>query len=320
MRIFKLFFIAGISVLLADCTNNDQQETFPVVKTPETNFDSRIVRAANDVTQLRGIISTSGSEGWMADDSIQTYTLRSTKHNTYRLTQGEGGMSALFSRINGTDSYDDGGTVYALTSCKYIYGVSATTNKMAKVSITIPNSYPYDEVAAPDGLLRKPVPYWGIADFASDGKLEASMKGLTALLKLDVASLPDQTRAIILTTHSYADVEDISHEGGGEEPLAGTFNAVLSDGAQLIGNPIFYSYDSLRVNIDIDAEKYKNLFIPVVANTYNALHVIAVTGDDRFPYSWNGKVLKTFKASTSFKPNTIVSLEPESTGIKSPVI
>jgi hypothetical protein len=320
MRNFKLVSAVALFVCLTGCTTDERQDTVQVTPSQEKIKDAAVVRAASDPTVLRGIISTSGSEGWMTDDSIQTYTLRSTKHNTYRLTEGEGDKTALFSLINGADSYEDAGTIYALTSCNYLYGISATAKKQAKVSITIPNSYPHQEIAAPEGRLRMPVPYWGTVEFASDGKLETTLTGLTALLKLDAVTLPSETRAIVLTTHAFAKIDDVPLEDGEEEPLSGTFDAELTDGAQLVGNPIFYTYDSLRVNVDMNAAQFHHLFIPVVANTYPALHVIAVTGDNRAPYSWKGKVLKTFKSNTTFKPNTIVSLEQESTGIKSPTI
>ncbi len=58
----------------------------------------------------------------------------------------------------------------------------------------------------------------------------------------------------------------------------------------------------------------------MVAAAYRALHVIAVTGDSRYPYMWQGRVLKTYRQDSPFRPNTIVALEPESTGIRTPRI
>ena len=58
----------------------------------------------------------------------------------------------------------------------------------------------------------------------------------------------------------------------------------------------------------------------MVAASYQALHVIAVTGDSRYAYEWQGRVLKTFGQDTPFSPNTIVALEPETTAIHTPRI
>ena len=134
-------------------------------------------------------------------------------------------------------------------------------------------------------------------------------------------SLPAETRALVLTTHFFTDLigADVTPEEGDSEPISGTFDTILKPGAQLAPNPIFYSYDTLRVNL-ASASGHRHLFIPVVAANYRALHIIAVTGDSRHAYEWQGRVLKTYRQDTHFRPNTIVALETESTGIFTPRI
>lgn len=191
----------------------------------------------------------------------------------------------------------------------------------AMLTLTIPNRYKAEDVGAQEGQSRMPVPFWGTAAFGSDGSLETEMNGLTALLRVDVSTLPADARALVLTSHYYTDLEgaETAPEEGDGEPLSGTFDAVLEPGAQLAPNEIFYSYDTLRVNLS-GASAYRHLYIPVVAAAYRALHVIAVTGDSRYPYAWQGRVLKTYRQDSPFRPNTIVALEPESTGIRTPRI
>ena len=261
----------------------------------------------------------SGGTGWAEGDSIWTYTLNSLQRNRYLLSNGAGSTTGTFARTKGSEEYQDGGTVYAVSSAKYIYGLSATSDRVAKLSVTIPQDYVADEVGAQEGQSRMPVPFWGTATFGSDGSLETEMNGLTALLRVDVSTLPADARALVLTSHYYTDLEgaETAPEEGDGEPLSGTFDAVLAPGAQLAPNEIFYSYDTLRVNLG-GASAYRHLYIPVVAAAYRALHVIAVTGDSRYPYMWQGRVLKTYRQDSPFRPNTIVALEPESTDIRTP--
>ena len=112
--------------------------------------------------------------------------------------------------------------------------------------------------------------------------------------------------------------EVLDGEGEGE-PLSGTFEAVLSPGARLTANTdLFYAYDSLRVNVDAE-DAHRNLYIPVVSPSYEQLHVIAVSGDVKGAYRWEGTLLKTFTSSTVFNNNTTVSLQTD-TGIRTPTI
>ena len=320
--------LAGLLMhLLTGCTENSDQLAQALEDTTAQptalsahNEKGSTTATGNDASALRGTLGN-GAEGWAEGDDISIYTLQSMKHNSYLLSSGAGNGVATFSRVSGTDDYADGGTLYAVTSSKYLYGFSATMDKRAQLSVTIPKVYDADEVGAPEGCSRMPVPFWGIASFGSNGNLEATFSGLTALLRISVADLPAGTRAVVLTTHTYTDlIGEGKPEDGDGEPLSGTFDTILEEGARLAANPIFYSYDTLRVNLGDNAGQYKNLYVPVVAGSYSALNLIAVTGDTRYAYEWQGKVLKVFRKDTPFRENTIVPYEPESTGIRTPRI
>jgi len=308
--------------MLAGCSEERlPEQTKENPTNPEAPTPSSTSNAAKDATILRGTLAAGSSEGWFENDSLWIFTLRSMKHNSYLLSEGVGSANGTFRRTSGTDNYEDSnGKLYALTSPKYLYGFSSTMDGGGQVSVTIPNRFKISDVGAPEGCSRMPVPYWGIVTFGEDGKLQATFQGLTSLLKIDLSILPTDTRAVVLTTHSYTEFGDGSElESGDEEPLSGTFDTVLSEGAKLASNPIFYSSDTLRVNLNTGGiEQYRYIYLPVVTGTYTNLHVIAVTGDYRYPYIWDGKLLKTFKSNSPFLVNTIVALEPESTGIRPP--
>ena len=318
----KSFITCLLVSLLAGCSKDGQMEVpedNQIQDYPRTNS---LVRAAKDATELHGYFANGNGEGWVEGDSVCIYTLNSLMYNTYILKEGIGTAHAVFTRSDGTDNYDNAETLYALTSYSRIYGLKATNDDNAQVSVTIPNPYNISEVGAPEGSSRRPVPYWGTAIFGSNGKLEANFRGMTALLKIDITKLPENTYAVVLTTHYSGTVGDQPLDGGDRKPLSGTFDTILKEGAKLASKPIFNSFDTLRVNLDKDSDtqyeqEYRYIFIPVLAATYANLHVIAVTGD-RSNYNWEGKVLKTFKSNTIFEPNTIIEVESDPTGIRPP--
>jgi hypothetical protein len=310
--------------MLTGCSKEGQFEVPEDNQVQEYPSTNSLVRAAKDATELHGYLANGNGEGWVEGDSVCIYTLNSLTYNTYKLKEGVGSAHAVFTRNDGTDNYDYEETLYALTSYSHIYALKATIDGNAQVSVTIPSHYNISEVGAPEGSSRMPVPYWGTANFGSDGKLEANFRGMTALLKIDITTLPENTYAVVLTTHYSGSVSDQPLDGGDRKPLSGTFDTVLKEGAKLASKPIFNSFDTLRVNLDKDydtqyEQEYRYIFIPVLAATYANLHVIAVTGD-RSNYQWEGKVLKTFKSNTIFEPNTIVKVESDPTGIRPPKV
>lgn len=327
-NLFSTLFAVLLLHLPTGCTENNDLLTLATEGSSEQpnmsstqNGMGSTTATENNAALLRGMLAGAGAEGWTEGDSIWIYTLQSMQHNSYLLSSGAGSPVGIFSRTSGTDNYVDSGTLYAVTSCKYLYGFYSMTGGRAQLSVTIPNRYAASEVGAPEGSSRMPVPYWGIASFGEDGSLECNFSSLTALLKIDISTLPPETKAVVLTTHSYTDLigEGTPVDGEGE-PLSGTFDAVLEEGAKLAANPIFYSFDTLRVNLGDNAKAYKDLYIPVVAGSYTALNVIAVTRDSKYPYEWEGQLLKAFRNDASFRVNTIVTCEQESTGIRTPKI
>ena len=317
--------LAGLTlVLLAGCSEDGQlkelaDQQLQAASKAALHEQATATAAGQNAALLRATLG-SGGTGWAEGDTIWSYSLESMKRNGYLLGNGAGSASATFTRYEGSEDYQDGSTIYTISSPKYLYGISAR-GKQALLTVTIPSGYEASEVGAQEGQSRMPVPFWGTATFGSDGSLETEMNGLTALLRVDCSTLPADAKALVLTTHSYTELVDAETppEDGAGEPLSGTFDAILEQGAQLASVPIFYAYDTLRVDLT-GASACRHLYIPVVAASYKALHVIAVTADHRFPYAWQGRVLKTYRQDSPFRPNTIVALEPESTGIRTPRI
>lgn len=311
------------TVLTAGCSENEGIDSVSqvLVGKKQEMASGVSAKASNNAVLLCGTLSRSGAEGWMADDSISIYRLESMLHNTYKLTDGAGTAAATFTRSRGSDNYEQVGKLYALTNCRYLYGVSAAEGNEAKVAVSIPYCLNLSDVGAPVGCSRMVVPYWGMASFGADGRLTAEFRGLTALLKIDAATLPAGTRAVVLSTHYYGELGNDELAEGDGESLSGMFDAVLTEGARLQPNEIFVSRDTLRINLGSKPvpEQYRYLYIPVIATTYTKLHVIAVTGDYRYPYTWDGRLLKTFNAAT-FKTNTITDVEWIDTGINLPRI
>ena len=308
------------AVLTAGCSENEGIDSVSqvLVGKKQEMISGAPAKASNNAVLLCGTLSRSGAEGWTADDSVSIYRLESMMHNTYKLSGGAGTPTATFTRSRGSDNYEQAGKLYALTNCRYLYGVSAADGNEAKVAVSIPYRLDLSDVGAPAGSSRMVVPYWGMAGFGTDGRLTAEFRGLTALLKIDATRLPAGTRAVVLTTHYYGELGGDELSEGDGEPLSGMFDAVLTGGARLQPNEIFVSRDTLRINLGSEpvSEKYRYLHIPVIAAAYTKLHVIAVTGDLRYSYGWQGTLLKTYDASTTFRPNTIETLDYVDTAIR----
>ena len=200
-----------------------------------------------------------------------------------------------------------------------------------------------------------------------DKQIDADLKGLTAFLRIDARSLPVGTKAIVLTTHgaeshpdpwgklegfqlmSAAEVqsrygktpEQTTRDewmlwyqsgsdyitGGQSEPLSGTLNAILKEGAALQYSDLLVSRDTIRINLENIPEIVgtgvtnlstgqeitevengdKVIYVPIVAGLYKDLHVIAVTHDSPFSYQWIGEEIQRYTDEV-FKVNTIKQL------------
>lgn len=244
---------------------------------------------------------------WSDDDAVRVYTVDKLVYNAYTLTSGSGTTTGVFS-LQGKDNISDA------TSKKYavsepegsntIYGISATGDGNAMLTATIKEKYDWSTLSIMKGDdeytgYKVPTPFWGeVTKFEGSGagqSIAAKFNSLTAFLKLDLRRVAEGTQAIVLTSHEDYQVGDglgnyVQIDGGKNEPLAGTLNAVLIDEtSKLIPDTRLASSDTIRIDFDKIlqvAGEDKVLYIPVVAQRYARLDVIAVTTDNRAPYKW----------------------------------
>lgn len=268
---------------------------------------------------------------WSDNDQIRVFTLDKLSQDLYEIKTGAGTGDAVFQRIA-----DSGltGEKYAITEATSIYGISATNvdgQDLPLLTVTLPGEYTVGEDAA--GNKNFPVPYWGKATVTGtdeDTYINASFTGLAAFLRVSAKELPAGTRAIVLTTHgdrtgnnpkegfqlgATMPTEDSQDNtsgwgdytkfpvttGGKSEAISGTLNCVLDPSKDR--NDVFLKVDdrlvksdTLRVNLTDDEDQI--FYIPIVVGTYENLHVLAVTGDSKYSYTWVGTELKNFKNET----------------------
>jgi hypothetical protein len=147
-------------------------------------------------------------------------------------------------------------------------------------------------------------PYWG--EVAGENPFSCNFHALTAYLKLDLADIPAGTKSIMITTHediTFGQIEDLNDpavevvSGGANEPLSGNFEAELVDATsklQVSGD--LNAKDYFRINFDeSDVDMDKLFYIPVIAQKYQKLYVIAVKEYGKGKYAIReGEILKVY--------------------------
>ena len=313
-------FVAFLPILLSACSGDDVMAVADDGSSAggASSFSavSGATSATKDPKTLRGALTAAGVDGWMDGDSVNVYRFGTNLHNSYRLSSGSGTIDGVFVRTSGTDSYDTDETLYGLANEKYKYSLSPTLDGEAQLAVYVPFSLPLNEVGAPKGCSRLPLPCWSVVSFGADGRLEGQFRSLTTLLRLDSNELPPGTRAVLLTTAPLFMLGSYSYEEGSGEPISGIFDTILGEDARLKTNEIFVNADTLRVNVgeEVIPENRRYLYLPVVPQKYSNLYIVAVFGDLKRAYRWQGEVIKTY-ADTTFEPNTVVTVTGISTGI-----
>jgi hypothetical protein len=270
----------------------------------------------------RVAVISGGEFVWADDDQIQVYKLDNLNYSKYTLTSGEGQETGVFTKESG--AVLSGDDLYAVTQpkdSKTIYGISATDNKTALLTATIKDSYDWDVLDSNGKTAYKvPTPFWGTAEIDGDN-INVDFQALTGFLKLDLRALPAGTQAIVVSSHEDFQIQDpatldpaiddkyITYTGGSNESLAGTMNAELKGVAALQADDRLHKSDTLRVNIDKilneDGEDYI-LYIPIVAQHYDKLYVIAVKSDNRQTYTYDeAEILREFNDIT-FDISTVI--------------
>ena len=225
---------------------------------------------------------------WKDGEEVRVFSLNQLAQDIFEVATGAGTNTATFTqKVNANLT----GQKYAVTESQMIYGISAEPNADGKgttlplLTLTLPsgrdildsnkdgNDFDLINAWTPGGVDGKtirnfPVPFWGKAEvtgkidggFYEDAELTTTVQSLTAALRINLKSLPEKTKYIVLTTHGgqpyrdgvgYLLAENIGTSSkdayetwyksdetpknedwlvtdGWSEPIAGTLRAVLN--------------------------------------------------------------------------------------------
>ncbi len=297
--IFKFMTVALAAGLVVSCSDDlgldqagkyaiGQQEGVGTIVAFDNDLATRL--AAKDNLG----VGRSATEGfvWQKDEVVRVFTLEKLAQSVFKVASGQGTNTATFSII------EDGklpltAQTYAVTESQMIYGISAEPNADGKgnplplLTLTLPsgrdildsnhdgndfdivNAWTPGAVDGNKGLRNFPVPFWGAAKisgaeieggfYPEDPKLTTTVQSLTAAIRINLKSLPEGTKYIVLTTHGggvfrpeegFILADKISGDkdkketwydasenpknadwwitGGWGEPIAGTLRAVLN--------------------------------------------------------------------------------------------
>lgn len=290
--LIKLFTAAAFVGALASCSDD-----LSISKGLDANADLYASLPSEETTRM-GVLENKAVV-WSEGDVINVYSANALKFNVYDLTSGAGESVASFtvSKDNGVASLGD---LVAVSSSEYLKGVHADENNKMNLIAIIPANFTQNELVNDQKTVYWPlaIPYYDTNISFTGNQLNANMKPLTALLKIDIKALPEGTKAIVLNTHHSATVDGgLTELGGSDEALSGTLTTILEDGAALKVDEDYKHADTLRVDIDeLDKDQDKIIYVPIIAGHYDKLSVLAVSEDDKDKYSWPGaEVLRVFE-------------------------
>jgi hypothetical protein len=260
-----------------------------------------VVPVARDYSVLTARTDNAMGVTWSEGDSLAVYTLASTSFYRYTLAGSPGSVTSTFNRQPSTVTFRDGADCYALTATQNIYSVSATESSHMKLSYKLPAEYDARQLSSESGSFLMNVPSWGFLTFDDNGRPSTTLKALTAFLSVDLSKVPEDTRSILVTTHNSIRLNDVDVAGGAGEPLAGTFDCILEDGAALTTGSLFRYNDVIQVvlneySYDKKWQALGRLFIPIVVGNYQKVQVVALSEQYYFDYDWHGTLLATFDA------------------------
>ena len=280
----KWLVLLVFPILLA-CGDDDE----PEVIVPVTRDYSVLT------TQTENAVGATWNEG----DSLTVYTLASTSRFCYSLAGNSGSTTGTFNCQPSTETIENGADCYALTATYNIYGVSATEGRHMKLSYQLPAEYEVRQLSSGSGSYLMNVPSWGRLSFDDNGRPSTTLKPLTAFLAVDLSTVPEGTRSILITTHNSIRLNGADVAGGAGEPLAGIFDCILEDGAALATSSLFMYKDIIRIVLDEDGDDNSwqalgRLYVPIVVGNYQRLQVVALAEQYYFDYEWKGTLLATF--------------------------
>lgn len=305
--------------------------------------------------------------GWVftTGDKVRVWSLEAMTYEVYNLTGGVDTPNGVFQKDAASKTLEAGKERWAITDAQFAYALSPNDEGTPVLTYTIPYQYYANShestTATTENVRQFPAPFWGQASLDADGKIDVSFRALTAFLRIEMATLPDDAKYIVLTTHGDATTDDggatINYDGfqlvspdptqpwtaatdkkvkladgtlkdysddltfwnttdipavtaGTSEALSGTFNTTLVDSKSAldVDNGLDGAeYDMAGISrlvtrdeMIIDVQKYKAanpdgvFWIPIIAQHYNELYVMAVTEKSKYAYKYVGTMLKDY--------------------------
>jgi hypothetical protein len=331
--IIKLMTVALAAGLVVSCSDELNLEKKGYVAQEGDLIGTLSSSAAPTRVAMLDVLTSEGyTPVWNEGDLVNVFSASKLNYNMYELESGEGTPQGIFKPREGNEDLKSATDLYAITEAAYQYGVSAADTESGKIKLTaeLPRAFKSEQLVSEYGdYYNFPSPYWGHASFGNDGLLNVLFHPLTGLLRLDMTMLPANTHAVVLVTGNNTQYTPTNaalpgsycikgiKEGdvfksyqGSSEGLSGGFNTILDyatqtsqkthgEGEGLGNDPILVCYDTLRVNFEEPLgetvkENNKVLFIPLIAQHYDNLKIIAVTEDHLDKYTWTGEIIRTF--------------------------
>lgn len=300
------FLTAALAMTaLASCSDNLGYEG-RVSQVSQDGMTGTLISPEIEGAGTRAGIQTDGKVVWAEDDAVQVYTLGKFTYNSYVVSGGAGTANATLKEeeiLNNETS-----NLYAVAQPKANLDarISATKDGKPLLMAKIPSEYDWATVQDAGVAYKVPAPYWGKVLNASEANFSCQFHALTSYIMLDLKDLPAGTQSIMVTTHEDFDLNGNQMLGGANEPLSGSFEAVLYEEgselyeengpAKLQRSELLTSKDFFRINFEpSEADVDKTLFIPVIAQKYQKLYVIAVTEYNKGSYDIaDGEILKVW--------------------------
>ena len=302
------FLTAALAVTaLASCSDNLGYEGAISQPVNENDMSATLISPEFESGSTRVGITTTGSVVWAEDDEVRTYSLGKMTFNSYVLDEnqnpGEGAgydKASLKPQII-QNAKEESEYAVAQPKGNKDVRISATREGDPLLEAHIPAEYEWATVQDAGVAYKVPAPYWG--KVVSTKPFACKFHALTSYIMLDLKDLPAGTQSIMLTTHEDFNIGTDSYAGGKNEPLSGGFEAVLydeNDGEDhepaVLKKGELEATDYFRINFDAsEVKEDKVLFIPVIAQKYEKLYVIAVKeyGKGRYNIT-EGEILKVW--------------------------
>ena len=228
------FLTAALAMTaLASCSDNLGYEG-RVSQVSKDGMTGTLISPEIEGAGTRAGIQTDGKVVWAEDDAVQVYTLGKFTYNSYVVSGGAGTANATLKeeeKLNNETS-----NLYAVAQPKANLDarISATKEGKPLLMAKIPSEYDWATVQDAGVAYKVPAPYWGKVLNASEANFSCQFHALTSYIMLDLKDLPAGTQSIMVTTHEDFDLNGNRMLGGANEPLSGSFEAVLyEEGSEL---------------------------------------------------------------------------------------